>query len=189
MNLPNRLTVARFVMTAFMVAGLSLDFPFARTAALILFIAASLTDWLDGAIARKTGSITDFGKLMDPLADKVLVAGAFVALIPHGLVEAWLVIVVLAREFLITGLRLLAAGRGVLLSAAWSGKLKTTFQMIAASLFMLVLAVPEWTATHAPAPKLLLLPALVAWYGAVLAAVASGAEVVWKNRALYADTG
>ena len=116
MNLPNRLTVGRLVLTMFFVGFLSSSTRWGDFAALLLFILASLTDWLDGYLARRLNQITNFGKLMDPLADKVLVASALICLIPsenHQVgVPAWAVIIIITREFLITGLRQLAAGQG-----------------------------------------------------------------------------
>ncbi len=129
MNLPNQLTVARLVLSVFFVACLSVRFPFNHTLALAIFLIATATDYLDGEIARKHNLITDFGKLMDPLADKILTAAAFICLIPYGALPAWVVIVIIAREFLITGLRLLAGAKGVVLPAEKLGKHKTGWQM------------------------------------------------------------
>ena len=158
MNLPNKLTASRFVMTAaFVVAmatGLEWDeihapgrekgWSFSYTAGLLLFIAASVTDYLDGHFARKLGVVTNFGKLMDPLADKVMIAAAFICLIPLKAIPAWVVIVIISREFLITGLRLLAAGRGVILQSERLGKHKALWQIVTAGYFLLLLAVMEW---------------------------------------------
>src|SRR6187402_2465491 len=113
MNLPNQLTVARLFITVLFVAALSVEFPGNKIAALVLFLAATLTDYLDGVIARKWNLITDFGKLMDPLADKVLTASVFICLIPFGALPAWVVIIIISREFLITGLRLLASSKNI----------------------------------------------------------------------------
>ena len=158
MNLPNKLTVSRFVMTAAFVAamatGLEWDeihapgrekgWSFSYTAGLLLFLAASVTDYLDGYFARKLGVVTNFGKLMDPLADKMMIAAVFICLIPLKAMPAWVVIVIISREFLITGLRLLAAGRGVILQAERLGKHKALWQIVTAGYFMLLLAVMEW---------------------------------------------
>ncbi len=158
MNLPNKLTVSRFVMTAAFVAtmafglewkelhapGRETGWSFAYTAALLFFLAASFTDFLDGHLARKHGVVTNFGKLMDPLADKVMIAAAFICLLPLRALPAWVVIVVIAREFLITGLRLLAAGRGVILHSERLGKHKAVWQIVTAGYFLLLLAVMEW---------------------------------------------
>ena len=158
MNLPNKLTISRFVMTAAFVVsmamgreseelqapGRELGWSFAYTAALLLFLGASITDYLDGHFARSLGAVTNFGKLMDPLADKVMVAGAFICLVPLKAIPAWVAIVIISREFLITGLRLVAAGRGVILQAERLGKHKTVWQILTASYFLLLLALMEW---------------------------------------------
>ncbi|MGC1479708.1 MAG: CDP-diacylglycerol--glycerol-3-phosphate 3-phosphatidyltransferase [Chthoniobacterales bacterium] len=145
MNLPNKLTVLRLFITAAFVFCLTVPFPFAHTVALLLFITASITDYLDGSIARRHNLITDFGKLMDPVADKILTAAAFICLIPFGLIPAWVVIVIIAREFLITGLRLLASNKGTVLPAEKLGKHKTAWQITTIIFFLLKLTVDEWS--------------------------------------------
>lgn len=150
MNLPNQLTVARLFMTLFFVAAMSIQFPGNKIAALVLFLLATLTDYLDGFIARKYNLITDFGKLMDPLADKVLNAAAFILLIGYGAIPAWAVIIIISREFLITGLRQLALSKNIVLPAEKIGKHKTAWQMITIIFFLTLLALggPEsadWT--------------------------------------------
>ena len=117
MNLPNQLTVGRLFLTMFFVVALGVRFPYHCTVALVLFVIAGITDFVDGEIARRYEMVTDFGKLMDPLIDKVMTAAAFVSLVPLGAIPAWVAIVVISREFLITGLRLLAVSKGKLLSA------------------------------------------------------------------------
>src|SRR5258707_14213415 len=122
MNLPNKLTISRFVLTlAFMVVMFS-QIRFRETLALVLFSAASLTDYFDGRIARRDNLITNFGVLMDPLADKILTCSAFIALVERNKVEAWMVVIIVARELAITGLRLLAASKQVVLAAEGYGK-------------------------------------------------------------------
>ena len=149
MNLPNKLTLGRLVLTAFFVAFLSTDTHWGDVIALALFIIASVTDWLDGYLARKLNQMTNFGKLMDPLADKVLVASALICLITtkeyHVGIPAWAVIIIITREFLITGLRQLAAGQGVILPADHLGKHKTAWQMITIIYFLSLLSVSEMT--------------------------------------------
>ena len=110
---------------------LFVEFSFHYTVALVLFVAASITDILDGTIARKRGLITDFGKLMDPLADKILICSAFIAFIELEWMPAWMVIVIVARELAITGLRLLAASKNIVLAAEKQGKNKTITQVVA----------------------------------------------------------
>jgi len=185
MNLPNRLTVARFFLTLGFVAALSAEWRYGRTIALLLFVIASATDYADGYIARKYNLITDFGKLMDPLVDKIMVAGAFICLIPE--IPAWAVVVIISREFLITGLRLLAASKGVVLPAESIGKHKTGWQLATVIFFLAVMAAQEFDGiglSHA-----FLNDALI-YGGTVLVAVAlsltlfSGIGYLWKNRAI-----
>lgn len=130
MNLPNKLTILRAVMIPFFLVFLYMTPGWAKWAALGVFIAASLTDMLDGKIARKYNLVTNFGKFMDPLADKLLVCSALIALSDLGRIPAWIVIVIIARDFIISGFRLVAAEKGVVIAAGWSGKIKTTVQMI-----------------------------------------------------------
>jgi len=144
MNLPNKLTLSRFYLTMFFVASLSVSFPYCKTVAFILFVIASITDYLDGEIARSQNLITDFGKLMDPLVDKIMTAAAFICLIPTGAIPAWVAIVIIAREFLITGLRLLATAKGLILSAERLGKYKTSWQIATILYFLLIQAGGEW---------------------------------------------
>ena len=129
MNLPNKLTVLRMVMIPFFVLFMYLTFPQARYIALAIFVAASLTDTADGYIARKYNLVTDFGKFMDPLADKLLVCAAMICLIRTGELPAWVVIIIIAREFIISGFRLVAADNGIVIAASWWGKTKTVCQM------------------------------------------------------------
>ncbi len=185
MNLPNQLTVARLGLTVVFVACLSASFPFNHTVALAIFLVATLTDYLDGVIARSRGLITDFGKLMDPLADKVLTAAAFICLLPAGALPPWVVIVIIAREFLITGLRLLAGSKGVVLPAEKLGKHKTAWQMGTIIYFLLLLAVGDWTGEKFPwahAAWNVVGPWIVAV--TTLLTVYSGAGYFWKNRSL-----
>ena len=131
MNLPNKLTVARAVLTpVFMAVMLVSCIPFRFTAALLIFIVASYTDHLDGKLARKYQLVTNFGKFMDPLADKLLVCSALICLVALERIPAWIVIIIIAREFVISGIRLIAADDGVVIAASQWGKIKTTFQMI-----------------------------------------------------------
>ncbi len=135
MNLPNRLTIARIcIVPAFLIAMLAQDYIGLHYLwALILFLAASYTDHLDGKLARKNGQVTNFGKFMDPLADKILVMSALVCFVQFGLADSWVVIVILAREFLVTGLRMIAAENGRVIAANKWGKAKTVSQIIAIS--------------------------------------------------------
>ena len=130
---PTRIDGSSFV-------SLSVQYPAHLTIALLVFLIASLTDYLDGVIARRWNLITDFGKLMDPLADKILTASAFICLIPYKALPAWVVIIIISREFLITGLRLLASSKGVILPAEKLGKHKTAWQMITIVFFLALLS-------------------------------------------------
>ena len=143
MTLPNQLTILRLILTLPFVAALSLQFPGAKILAFGLFIFSSITDFADGYIARRFNQITDFGKLMDPLVDKIMTMSAFICLISLGSIPAWAVIVILSREFLITGLRLIAASRGKVLPAERLGKLKTVSQIATILYLLLLVAVLE----------------------------------------------
>ena len=133
MNLPNKLTVLRVIMIPFFVAALLYDGGAnqnMRYVAAALFVIASLTDMLDGKIARKYNLVTNFGKFMDPLADKLLVCSALICMIELRELPAWMVIIIISREFIISGFRLVASDNGVVIAASYWGKFKTTFQMI-----------------------------------------------------------
>lgn len=129
MNLPNKLTVLRVILIPFFVVFLLLDAPLYYWIALGIFCIASLTDLLDGKIARKYNLVTNFGKFMDPLADKLLVSAALVCLVELGKLPSWMVILIISREFIISGFRLIAADNGVVIAASYWGKFKTVFQM------------------------------------------------------------
>jgi len=138
MNLPNKLTVLRIIMVPFFVFFMLTDVGGAanKWIALAIFAVASLTDLLDGKIARKYNLVTNFGKFMDPLADKLLVCSAMICLIPSGKLAAEIVIIIIAREFIISGFRLVASDNGIVIAASYWGKFKTTFQMIAVILMI-----------------------------------------------------
>ncbi|NLG34949.1 MAG: CDP-diacylglycerol--glycerol-3-phosphate 3-phosphatidyltransferase [Lentisphaerae bacterium] len=153
MNLPNTLTVSRMVAAAIMMLAMALPIPFSSTVAFAIFVAASITDWWDGHLARTRYGVTAFGKLMDPLADKVLVCAALVGFVgirlpnepAYSLVPAWVVVVIIAREFAVTGLRLLVVSsdqRRILSAGNW-GKLKTVWQMVAIIATFILLAARE----------------------------------------------
>lgn len=139
MNLPNKLTVLRVLMIPFFVWALMADGGMNQTyryIAAAIFIIASLTDLLDGKIARKYNLVTNFGKFMDPLADKLLVCSALICMIELGQLPAWMVLIIIAREFIISGFRLVASDNGVVIAASYWGKWKTTFQMISVVLLI-----------------------------------------------------
>ena len=194
MNLPNKLTVSRFVLTALFLWALFSPIRFNDTLALFFFCIAGFTDFLDGRIARKRNLITNFGILMDPLADKILVCSAFIAFVesshmnPNAPVKvaAWMVIIIVARELTITGLRLLAASKGVVLAAEKFGKHKTISQIVTVNALLVVDACEEW-----PTPLQRIfqgwVPAFaefMLWVTGVLTA-ASGMIYLWRNRSLY----
>jgi CDP-diacylglycerol---glycerol-3-phosphate 3-phosphatidyltransferase len=196
MNLPNKLTVSRFVLTAFFLWALfwPTPVPYRNTMALFLFGLAGFTDFLDGRIARSRGLITNFGILMDPLADKILTCSAFIAFVESShlhpdapvKVGAWMVVIIVARELAITGLRLLAASKNVVLAAEKFGKHKTVSQILAILSFLVVAACPEWPAglQHlllgwAPAFTYVMM-----WLTVVLTA-SSGILYLWRNRQIY----
>lgn len=131
MNLPNKLTVLRMIMVPFFVLFMLTDLGGGanKWITLAIFVVASLTDLLDGKIARARNLVTNFGKFMDPLADKLLVCSAMICLIPSGKLEAWFVIVIIAREFIISGFRLVASDNGIVIAASYWGKFKTVSQM------------------------------------------------------------
>ncbi len=185
MNLPNSLTLGRLALTAVFVTALSVPFPWNRSLALALFLVAVLTDYLDGVIARKGNLITDFGKLMDPLADKILTASAFVCLVPLAAIPAWLVIVIISREFLITGLRLLAGSQGVVLPAERLGKHKTAWQMITIVYFLIRLAASDFSTIGAGPIWELIGNGLLAI--TTILTLYSGLAYLWKNRSLIRD--
>lgn len=140
MNLPNKLTVLRIIMVPFFVLFMLTDLggDANKWIALVLFCVASLTDMLDGKIARARNLVTNFGKFMDPLADKLLVCSAMICLIPLGRLDAWIVIVIIAREFIISGFRLVASDSGIVIAASYWGKFKTVAQM-----FMIIVLIAD----------------------------------------------
>ncbi len=141
MNLPNKLTVLRVIMIPVFLVFLLTDCAgdASKYIAAAVFVLASLTDMLDGRIARKYNLVTNFGKFMDPLADKLLVCSALIAFVELGYLPAWIVIIIISREFIISGFRLIAADKGVVIAANYWGKFKTTFQMIMTILLILQL--------------------------------------------------
>jgi len=137
MNLPNKLTVVRMILTPFYLAAMVFEFPHHYLAALLIFAVASFTDFLDGKIARKHNIVTTFGKLCDPVADKMLTTAALLCFMQLGLCDIWVIMIVLTREFLITSFRLVASAQGVVIAAGIWGKLKTASQMIFSILIMI----------------------------------------------------
>ena len=190
MTLPNILTVSRIGLTGLFMLALFAHSPSGRLWALLLFAAASLTDLLDGLLARRLHQETAFGALMDPIADKILVVAAFLSFVELELVPAWMVVLIISREFLITGLRLVAVRQGTVLPAERGGKHKTISQMVAITLTLLYLIARDLAAAQA-APATL--AAITMWgsrgvYGLMLLTVGltltSGWSFAWRHRAL-----
>lgn len=177
MNLPNKLTVLRMIMIPFFLAALMIDgIPGGKWIALALFVIASLTDMLDGQIARKYNLITNFGKFMDPLADKLLVCSAMIALIDLGRIPAWVVIIIIAREFIISGFRLVAADNGIVIAAGWWGKVKTVVQMI-----MVIVLICDFGGDAAAVIENVLI------YAALALTVISLIDYLMKNKGVLSD--
>src|SRR5213595_1598602 len=143
MNWANRLTLSRLLLTIIFVAALNSSWQYGRTAAFIIFLIAGVSDFVDGEIARRYGVVTNFGKLMDPLVDKIMVAAAFISLVPLKAVPAWAATTVVARDFLITGLRMMAAAKGKVLPAEMLGKQKTSWQVVTVIFFLALLSLHE----------------------------------------------
>ena len=189
MNWANRLTLSRLLLTIFFVAALNSQWQYGRTCALVLFLIAGITDFVDGEIARLYSWITNFGKLMDPLVDKIMIAAAFISLVPLKAVPAWAATTVVARDFLITGLRMMASAKGHVLPAERLGKQKTSWQVVTVIFFLALLSLHElryanetsiwWLRAWDQAG-----PALV-WITVALT-VYSGIGYTWKHRDLIA---
>lgn len=186
MNLPNRLTVSRLVLTLLFLVAIFSQWAFNETVALFIFGAASLTDYYDGKIARRDKTITDFGILMDPLADKILICSAFIAFVGRNILPAWMVVIIVARELAITGLRLLAANKNQVLAAEKYGKHKTISQIVAIIAILLVLSYPQWGLWTKAVfdPWLPLVEKISIWVAVILTCV-SGLMYLWRNRQLY----
>ena len=177
MNLPNKLTVLRVIMIPFFVAALLYDGGAnqnMRYVAAALFIIASLTDMLDGKIARKYNLVTNFGKFMDPLADKLLVCSALICMIELRQLPAWMVIIIISREFIISGFRLVASDNGVVIAASYWGKFKTTFQMIGVVLLIFNI------------PALSMVTTIVIWIALALTVI-SLVDYVVKNAGVLTE--
>ncbi len=170
MNLPNKLTMARIVAVPIFVVLYMMKM---YIPACIVFILASLTDMLDGKIARKYNLVTNFGKIMDPLADKILVYAAFCMMVEDGTIPAWMLIIILFREFAVSGLRTVAASEGTVIAAGMTGKIKTVLQMFAVPVLLLQMDGIVGTIGH-----------VLLWASLVMTVV-SGTEYIWKNRKVF----
>ena len=192
MNVPNKLTVSRFALTVAFLLVMFSEVRFHETIALVLFGLASLTDYFDGKIARRHNLITNFGILMDPLADKILVCSAFIAFVGLGWMAAWMVVLIVARELAITGLRLLAASKSVVLAAEGYGKHKTISQIVAILAILVLRSYQQWDGVG-PAvfgfsvfdrPWITWFAPVSIWVAVALTFI-SGALYLWRNRQLY----
>lgn len=178
MNLPNKLTMFRVILIPFFVFFLLAPYfeGYGNYIAVAIFIVASLTDLLDGKIARKYNLVTNFGKFMDPLADKLLVCSAMICLIALNQLPAWIVIIIIAREFIISGFRLIASDNGVVIAASYWGKFKTTFQMLMVIVLILNLDIPA-----------LRIPGTVLIWIATILTVVSLIDYIVKNKDVLKD--
>lgn len=185
MNLPNKLTTFRVVLIPFFVVFLMTNLAGAASkwVALGLFIVASLTDFLDGYIARKNNLVTNFGKFMDPLADKLLVSAAMICFVELQRIPAWIVLIIIAREFFISGFRLVAAEQGVVIAAGWWGKFKTAFQMFMVIFMIVESALKDQTVTLVP----LTVAADVLMYISLALTLISMVDYVAKNKAVLKE--
>ena len=189
MNLANKLTLLRVILIPFFIVCFYIPnlvvntisvnnylIPYANLLGLVIFLLAAITDFIDGYIARKYNMITDFGKFMDPLADKLVVTAALLILLENGLIAGWVVFIILAREFIVTGFRTIAASKGVVIAAGWLGKIKTVVQFIMISTLLLLnypFELFNW-----PVDQIFV--AL-----AVVLTVASGVEYIYKNLHIF----
>ena len=196
MNLPNKLTISRFALTVVFLWAMFSKFAYNDRLALIFFCLAGITDFLDGRIARSRNLITNFGILMDPLADKIMTCSAFVAFVesthlnPDAPVKvgAWMVVIIVGRELAITGLRLLAASKNIVLAAERYGKHKTISQIVTIIALLVVDACQEWPVALRDffAPWVPTFAEVMLWLTVVLTAM-SGIIYLWRNRALYLE--
>ncbi len=195
MNLPNKLTVARFFLTVAFLAVMFSEMPYHETIALVLFIAGGMSDFLDGYLARRHKVITNFGILMDPLADKIMVCSAFIAFVGLQWMPAWMVVLIVARELAITGLRLLAASKQVVLAAEGYGKHKTISQIVAIISLLVQHGYAQWGqpgravfgwAVAGKSPWIQSFADAAVWLAVVLTCF-SGCLYLWRNRAIYLD--
>lgn len=178
MTTANKITMVRIAMIPLFIIFALINTKSANIVALVLFCAASFTDFLDGYVARKYNQITDFGKFVDPLADKLLVTAAMLIFIQHGQMAAWMVFIILAREFIITSLRNVAAAKGKVIAAAWSGKVKTCLQIAGIiAIFLVTITVSPYAAPITTAAGWIM----------TIATLYSGFEYMQKNWSLVAE--
>ena len=190
MNLPNKLTMLRIILTPVFLAVLYWGFPGADYMALAIFIIASLTDLMDGKIARKYNLVTDFGKFADPLADKILVVAALLWFVETGRMSAWMVMIVVTREFAVSGLRMIASDKGRVIAAGWSGTVKTAATRVCLIVMLLLGPQIAWAAsgplTAVPVGWLRWIDPVCVWV-IVLTTLYSGVEYFVNNRDVIAS--
>ena len=194
MNLPNKLTVVRIVLAPLFLALALWEFPFHYAVSLVVFIAAALTDMLDGKIARSSNLITNLGKFLDPLADKMLTTAAFLLFLAIDKMNVWALMLILTREFMVTSVRLLAAKGGKVIAASLWGKAKTVAQFIAIIFMLTALEFSTWQTSVLAGVSLpdavfsvpLVIGEVLIWISTVLSLIA-GAEYVWLNREYFLD--
>ena len=192
MNLPNKITVARMLLIPIMIIVPYLGFnnilfgsvTIGSFITLIIFLIASFTDFLDGYLARKNNLVTTFGKFLDPIADKLLVLSALIMLVEQGIIPGWIPIIIAAREFIVSGIRLLAAGDGKVIAASWYGKVKTVSQMVAISLaFLSTNTFMQFTSVEMGTGTLILnILMSLAMIVAVLMTILSGVDYFMKSK-------
>ncbi len=186
MNLPNKITLARVFMIPLFVILLLLDcIPFNNIFACAVFCIACISDYFDGKLARKYNLVSNFGKFADPLADKLLVGAALICFVELDLLQAWMVILIISREFIISGVRLIAADNGVVIAASMWGKVKTTFQMIM-SIYLLLFA-KVYNQTDFPFHTIMIVLGEALKYIAVALTIISLIDYMYKNRELFSD--
>jgi len=185
-NLPTRLTLVRILLTFAVMALVFMPGVSAKAAALLLFLLASLTDWLDGYLARRWNQRSALGALLDPIADKVLILGTLLAFVQLRMVPAWMVLIIIVRELLITGVRLFAASRRIILAAAMEGKHKTVSQVIAVVAVLVLLLVRELGTAGETIATLEGIVLGCLWLTVILTVV-SGSSFFWRHRAVLLD--
>lgn len=194
MNTPNKLTMVRIILSPLFLLLLLLNFPFHNLLAAAVFGAAALTDLFDGRIARAQGLITNFGKFLDPLADKMLTTAAFLGFLAIGRIDVWAIMLILTREFMVTSIRLIAATDGVVVAAGFAGKAKTVAQFISILFMMAALEFASWQHTFLSGfalPDLafslpLMIGRILIWISVILT-VYSGIQYVWNYRHYFTD--
>jgi len=188
LNLPNQLTVLRLGMCGLLLISMSFNWPYAATLALLIFTLASLTDWLDGAIARARNLVTDLGKLLDPLADKVLIISALAALLERHIAPMWMVVIIITRELLIMGLRQIAAAKQKILAAERIGKHKTISQIVAILVSLSCLSLGEFGLQNTLLARFLSAAQMPLYWFALIITVVSGAIYFWRNASIVNES-